>query len=657
LLGEVSRRLGPAVVPLPLAGHDLLVNEVCARALEALGAGAVESPRDALPPLASRLPERGSALLLLIDDLNEVPPGTARELGALVEACGGGVQMVAAAMDGPGADRSLAALGLVVDVVRLLQPIAEDERRRYADLPEPAQTAAANPVLEEEASRPDPTPPPLWNPADPNAPPAEPFWSRVVQGEASRPDTAREPNAVPTSAPVAEEKLRVPEPAPDRPAELVTAPATSTRRSLAPVARRVLLAVVVVGFAAVEVAQFRALNSFERLLEEREISTARRETAEPRSVGDPEPSGSLRPTAGSEAPDGTGAGVSLGLEKALRSVAGPGSLALARGRGSGSYVYDAAADRLSLRAQDVPLIDLLETISERSGVTIEQEAIAGLDQPVTASMEDVSSEDALRLLLAGFQKIFFYDAAGRGEEPSGRLESVLVLGLKSPPGAVGETRALSLSEDAPAALLEALQEEDVAAAGAIAIALSETSGPREMELTVSETLDAMEPRPLTEYLSAVEVLAEAARERTIAELVKRMQPPDSAPGEQAVQATRRRSRAALGLGVVGDARALDPLMEVFQSSEREVRVAAADSIQRIQRLERELEEPDAVSDERELGREGLTPLRPKERNDGQAIQRFPEATYPEPTFPGSGPQLRKESSNRSQRSLSELLPA
>jgi HEAT repeat protein len=330
------------------------------------------------------------------------------------------------------------------------------------------------------------------------------------------------------------------------------------------------------------------------------------------------------------------------LEKApRRPLDDPAPIALASGRGTGSYVYDAAADRLSLRVRDVPLTDLLEAISERSGVRIKQATIAGLDRPITTSLEDVSPEQALRLLLAGFETVFFYDETGRGEDPTARLESVLVLALKNPPGAAGEARALPRPEDAAAALLQALGEDDLAAAGAIAMALLETVDPREMEQTLSGLLDTMEERPLSEYRAAVQVLAEAAPERMVAELVKRMQPPDSALGEGSVQATRRRSRAALGLGIVGDARALDPLMEVFQASEREVRIAAAESIQQIQRLQRELEAPNGASDPREQGREGLTPLRPKEQNDGQPAQRYPEPTYPEPTYPGSGPRLGK----------------
>jgi hypothetical protein len=60
-----------------------------------------------------------------------MPLPTARKLGDLVAASTGALRLLAAAAEGPSASRMLAATGANVHVVRLLDPMSEEETREY----------------------------------------------------------------------------------------------------------------------------------------------------------------------------------------------------------------------------------------------------------------------------------------------------------------------------------------------------------------------------------------------------------------------------------------------------------------------------------------------------------------------------------------------
>jgi hypothetical protein len=605
LLLELARRLGRAVVCVALSGRDLCLDDVCARALEAIGEPDAENPQAAFRLHASRLEEIGSGFVLLIDSLEDLPLTTARELGALAEVCGRGLQIVATASDGPGADGSLATLATIevpVDIVPLTRRVATDERRRHKGIPEPGRTGATPTPEPDEAAkdaRPAQPPEPFVEPAkDPVARSPTP----TTLGEMAMPSTEEAPERTETAADREEEESQesTPMPHPRQPAEAARIPIakaeptppestaehasrsqvppreTATRKPPQFVARvtpltrwvrRGILTAGVASLAAFELAQLRALDSIEQLLQERSSSEVRSESTEPVP----------------------GAATSPPVSQGEPSEGQPSKIAPGGGQGSVSYVLDTSTGRLSLRAHDVSLIDLLETISQSSGFTIEYASIDGLDRRVSASMEDVSPKQALGFLLADFQKTFFFDSVIRGKGPTHRLARVLVLAHQATPAEPGDSRTPLLLERPADVLLEALREDDLGMVKAIATALTQTSDTRELEHTVRTLLDTTEQGDFAEYRSAVEVLGQIAPEMVIAELVERMQPSETSSFEDSPQETLRRSRAALALGIVGDARALDPLMEVFRASERNVRIAAAESIQRIQLLERERE--------------------------------------------------------------------
>ncbi len=63
------------------------------------------------------------------------------------------------------------------------------------------------------------------------------------------------------------------------------------------------------------------------------------------------------------------------------------------------YQYDSLADRLSLNVRDVPLAQVLKSISERAGLTIDIVAGLSLSSPVTIEFERVPLVQAYMLRL------------------------------------------------------------------------------------------------------------------------------------------------------------------------------------------------------------------------------------------------------------------
>jgi len=116
-------------VYLPYAGLPL--DELCAWALSLLGFSQSDDTIGDLIQTASNLLARGSGLLLLIDDVGAMPLPTARKLGDLVAASRGALRLLVAAAEGPSASRMLAATGANIHLVRLLEPMSEEETRHY----------------------------------------------------------------------------------------------------------------------------------------------------------------------------------------------------------------------------------------------------------------------------------------------------------------------------------------------------------------------------------------------------------------------------------------------------------------------------------------------------------------------------------------------
>ena len=107
----------------------------------------------------------------------------------------------------------------------------------------------------------------------------------------------------------------------------------------------------------------------------------------------------------------------------------------------------------------------------------------------------------------------------------------------------------------------------------------------ERDQTVVALLSVLDQVDASGYEAILDVLDRLAPNRTHAALVERLLATRHADETEA-QAMRRQARAAWGLGIAGDAGDVAPLMEAFASHEREVRMAAARSIQQIRFRER-----------------------------------------------------------------------
>jgi type II secretory pathway predicted ATPase ExeA len=131
LLHLVGRRLDGRLRSVYLPYAALPLDELCAWALSLLGVSESNDTIGDLLLTASQLHSRGSGLLLLIDDAGAMPLPTARKLGDLIASSSGALRLLAAAAEGPSASRMLAATGANVQLVRLLEPMDEEETRKY----------------------------------------------------------------------------------------------------------------------------------------------------------------------------------------------------------------------------------------------------------------------------------------------------------------------------------------------------------------------------------------------------------------------------------------------------------------------------------------------------------------------------------------------
>jgi len=131
LLHLVGQRLDDRLRSVYLPYAALPLDELCAWALSRLGFSQSDDTIGDLIQTASHLLARGSGLLLLIDDVSAMPLPTARKLGDLVAASRGALRLLVAAAEGPSTSRMLAATGANVHLVRLLEPMTEEETQRY----------------------------------------------------------------------------------------------------------------------------------------------------------------------------------------------------------------------------------------------------------------------------------------------------------------------------------------------------------------------------------------------------------------------------------------------------------------------------------------------------------------------------------------------
>jgi len=129
---------------------SLGIEELARVALDAMGEPSDPSrAAESLAAAAQR--ELGKRVVLLVDDASALPPPTARALRAIVDAAGGALQVVTAAVDDARAPGVIAALGADVLEVRLRQPLSAEELRDYVRARvERARSSAGEEALRDE---------------------------------------------------------------------------------------------------------------------------------------------------------------------------------------------------------------------------------------------------------------------------------------------------------------------------------------------------------------------------------------------------------------------------------------------------------------------------------------------------------------------------
>lgn len=131
LLQLLARRLAERARPVYLPYPKLPQSELCALTLGLLGQRSGEYPEEDLLGLAFAQRAAAMPLALLIDDAGAMPLDAARGLAGLAAVTHGGLRLVFAVDDGPGAWSLIEAVGPGVAAVRLHPAMSEAETDEY----------------------------------------------------------------------------------------------------------------------------------------------------------------------------------------------------------------------------------------------------------------------------------------------------------------------------------------------------------------------------------------------------------------------------------------------------------------------------------------------------------------------------------------------
>jgi type II secretory pathway predicted ATPase ExeA len=133
LLRVLAERLEPEwrCVYLPYAALDL--RDLCRWVIGRLGLEPKRPIAQQLATVARKYWAEGSALVLLVDDANAMPPETARALGLRVRRLGGALRLVLASAEDARASRVRAALGLPMADIEVVAPLSPNETRDYIE--------------------------------------------------------------------------------------------------------------------------------------------------------------------------------------------------------------------------------------------------------------------------------------------------------------------------------------------------------------------------------------------------------------------------------------------------------------------------------------------------------------------------------------------
>jgi hypothetical protein len=230
--------------------------------------------------------------------------------------------------------------------------------------------------------------------------------------------------------------------------------------------------------------------------------------------------------------------------------------------------YDPVTDRLSIRADQTPLREVLREILQRVPVSIRVPDERLLSEVISVEVKSLPMEQALRRLFQEFDSVFLYSPAvepQRGTNPP-RVDKVILSSRK--PG--GQTVARQSGTDprpatdpGGAALLRAVTNNNSALAAARA--------ERERGKTLEALLATLSDKNSSAQYDAIAALHQLAPEKAVGTLANLLQGDDR----------EMRVVAATGLGQVGDERAIYPLITALTGNDPLTRQVAANSLARI----------------------------------------------------------------------------
>lgn len=242
------------------------------------------------------------------------------------------------------------------------------------------------------------------------------------------------------------------------------------------------------------------------------------------------------------------------------------------GAGGASFVVEAKNDLLTLRANDIPLKEVLTEIVDQSGISI---TIHGeLEGLISADFSDLPMDEGLKRLVKGLNYVFIYGSekgksgtlpikrviiySKKGGGPIRRLESRRVVPERQP--------SQELEEASFDSLVKALQDKDPAVREEAVDRLVDLEDKRAINHLSRVLLQDKAPDVRE---SAAEALGDFGDRRVVRPLVRALRDEDAGVRESAVYA----------LVEIGGGEAINALRRALQDEDEDVREAAADALE------------------------------------------------------------------------------
>ncbi len=255
-----------------------------------------------------------------------------------------------------------------------------------------------------------------------------------------------------------------------------------------------------------------------------------------------------------------------------------------------SVAYDASRDLLSIRANFIPLGDLVRRISKKTSISIKVLSKKLLDEEIRFQIENKPLEAALKKLFKDrYNATYSYSAKKTTGKLTSRprLSKIFILSRIAGTSPDRQNAGSPLSDGAAKITVSSLSSEPATASASVPESRPESNTDAGALLAAIEDKlgnwhPSNTPEDLENLKKDLEKLKELAPEQkpdpaAIAPVV------DSLAGvlKDSELDTSLRVNAAEVLGLLGSERAVGPLTEVFRRKERIVRDAAASSLVKI----------------------------------------------------------------------------